>query len=409
MGWRSLLIVSLVVVACVDAVDETTTTSTNETTTTSTTESTTTTETAQPTGRLAVLDGGGNVTVMAPDGSDRVQLTEDGGVDAVYSQPTWSPTGSALAWGQATEDGFALGIKPLGADAADVVPMSNLPFYMFWSPSGEHIGVLHNGANGLDFEMVDVESANSSVLGTGSPFYFSWSPTGDRVVTHVGEERFAIIDLAGEATDLEPTAGGYLAPQWTDRGVVHMADGSLVMEDESGDRSPVAQIEAPITFFVANGDGTRIAAQSLGEGGAVSVALLQSDPITPNAVWVIDVEEGTVERVSAGPALAFFWSPDGDSLLMLVASEGGDRLVPMVWSEDGGSSEYAEFAPSPDLAAQLLPFFPQYAQSMTLWAPGSSAFAYPGLVGDERGIWVQAVAGGAPTLVSEGGWVSWSP
>lgn len=361
------------------------------------------------TGRLAVLDSGGNVVVMEADGTERLELTEDGGVDAVYGQPTWSPSGSALAWSQATEAGFALGLKPLGSESASVVPMSNLPFYMYWSPDGSHIGVLHNGSNGLDFEMVDVESAESSVLGSGAPFYFSWNPSGDQVVAHVGEERFAYIGVGGDATDLDPTAATYLAPQWTERGVLHMADGSLVVESDDGERTPIVDVEGLVTFFVASADGRLIAAQALSEGGGVSVSLAQTESLTPNAVWVVDADTGVVERVSDRPALAFFWNADGDALLMLVASAAGDRLVPVVWSEEGGSVEYTEFAPSPILAGELLPFFPQYAQSMTLWSPDSTAFAYPGEVGLEQGIWVQSVAGGQPVWVSDGNWVSWSP
>lgn len=401
MGRRFLLIALVVVVACTDAANETTTTSTADTVTTTLPE--------ELAGRLAVIDGDGNVVVMAPDGTNRVELTDDGGVEAVYSQPTWSPSGSALAWGQATEDGFGLGLSSLDAGQAAVVPMSNLPFYMFWSPDGEHVGVLHNGINGLDFEMVDVEAAQSSVLGKGAPFYFSWGPAGDRVVAHVGEEQFYYIDLEGGSTGLESTSGAYLAPQWTDRGVTHLSGGSLVVESDDGDREPVVAVEGLVTFFVASEDGRRVAVQSLAEGGAVSVALAQDESIAPNAVWVVDVDTGTVDRVSERPALAFFWNTAGDSLLMLVLSSGGDGLIPIVWSEGGEVMEYGEFSPSPSLANELLPFFPQYAQSMTLWAPDSGAFTYPGEVGQERGIWVQPIEGGDPTKVSDGGWVSWSP
>jgi TolB protein len=54
------------------------------------------------------------------------------------------------------------------------------------------------------------------------------------------------------------------------------------------------------------------------------------------------------------------------------------------------------------------PFFPQYAQSVSFWAPDSSAFAYAGAVGDEPGIWIQDLEGDAPTKVSDGTWVAWS-
>jgi TolB protein len=60
---------------------------------------------------------------------------------------------------------------------------------------------------------------------------------------------------------------------------------------------------------------------------------------------------------------------------------------------------------------QYLPFFEQYAQSMSPWSPDSRAFAYAGFNEQgEAGIWVQeARSDRAPVLVSDGEFVSWSP
>jgi TolB protein len=55
------------------------------------------------------------------------------------------------------------------------------------------------------------------------------------------------------------------------------------------------------------------------------------------------------------------------------------------------------------------PFFPQYAQSISFWSPDSSAFAFAGLVDGDDGIWVQHLDEDAPTMVSDGVWVAWSP
>ena len=55
------------------------------------------------------------------------------------------------------------------------------------------------------------------------------------------------------------------------------------------------------------------------------------------------------------------------------------------------------------------PFFPQYAQSLSFWAPDSSAFAFAGQVEGQGGIWVQDLAEDSPTMVSDGTWVAWSP
>ena len=64
--------------------------------------------------------------------------------------------------------------------------------------------------------------------------------------------------------------------------------------------------------------------------------------------------------------------------------------------------------PAPGLLRDLVPFFDQYAQSMTLWSPDGSAFAFPGVVDGEDGIWVQELAGADPRRIAGGSWVAWS-
>jgi len=47
---------------------------------------------------------------------------------------------------------------------------------------------------------------------------------------------------------------------------------------------------------------------------------------------------------------------------------------------------------------------------MTLWSPDGTSFAYPGLIGDQAGIWVQGLDADEPDFVLEGGSVvAWSP
>ena len=113
-------------------------------------------------------------------------------------------------------------------------------------------------------------------------------------------------------------------------------------------------------------------------------------------------------RVGDESVVAFWWSPDGRSLLVLeVAEEGFPMLAWSVW-EDGSMTGPTEFEPDPTFVRDLLPFFDQYAQSMSLWAPDGTAFAFPGRIGDEAGIWVHPVDG-TPELIEEGTWVAWSP
>ena len=79
---------------------------------------------------------------------------------------------------------------------------------------------------------------------------------------------------------------------------------------------------------------------------------------------------------------------------------------------DGTSSFLTpRFVPSMLIAGAYLRFFEQYAQSMSLWSPDGSAFAYPGTNEDgEEGIWIQSARPDrAPVLVADGDFVAWSP
>ncbi|HET8740691.1 MAG TPA: hypothetical protein VFO17_13280 [Acidimicrobiia bacterium] len=393
--WRALLLV-IALVACTSETDDGGTT-------------VDTGQTAQhdpdDSGRLVILDDSGDIVVMRPDGSERLAMTDDAGQTALYTQPIWSPDATTLAFGHVTEDGFAVGISRPEDEEVTSVPTTNLPFYMFWSPDGANLGVLHNGTSGVEFRIVDVDAGTSASLDEDSPFYFSWSPEGDRVVTHAGEDRAETIATDGTRTALDPTAGTYLAPQWTPEGVFHVVDDVLVLETPE-ERRAISAV-AGVTLFVVNPQGTLVALQSTGDGSDVTASTEELPTVATRAVVVVDVVTGEAEIVRNGLALGFFWSPDGESLLVLTQTDTG--LVPVVWRADSEDLVYDAYLPPARMLEDTFPFFPQYAQSLRFWAPDSSAFAYAGAVGDERGIWVQELDSEDPTKVSEGVWVDWSP
>lgn len=355
-------------------------------------------------GRLVILDESGNVVVMDPDGSNRSVITDDAGPQSAgYTQPIWSPDSSQLAWGQVTADGFAVGIRDLADGASTTVPTDNLPYYMYWSPDGATLGVLHNGSSGVVFRMVDVDAGTSEVLDEDAPFYFTWSPAGDRVITHAGAERVESLDVEGRRESLAPTGPQYLAPQWTERGVFHVVNSELIVEDE-GSRVPVAVVSG-FTNFVASDTGDRVALQSGGTGGAIEVALAATPAVDAGDLVVIDIAGDDVETVTENQAAGFFWSPDGSSLLVFAIRD--DELTPLVWS-GGEVTEFPSYRPPATMIRDTLPFFPQYAQSVQFWSPDSTRFAFTGEIDGQSGVWVQDVSGETPTRVSDGVWVAWS-
>jgi TolB protein len=149
-----------------------------------------------------------------------------------------------------------------------------------------------------------------------------------------------------------------------------------------------------------------LALQATGDGSDISASTEELPTVTTQAVVVVDVETGDAEVVSNGLALGFFWSPDGESLLVLTTSDSG--VVPRVWNADGEAMVFDSYFPPRSMLEDTFPFFPQYAQSVSFWAPNSSAFAYAGAVGDEQGIWIQDLDADTATKVSDGSWVAWS-
>ena len=380
------------------------------------TTSTPTTEVAsEPTGvaglpgRLVVLDNGGNIVTIDPDGTNSSSITGDAGETTRYSQPSWSPQSDRIAWAEITETGFGVGLS--GPDGQDpkTITMGAPPFYLYWSPDGEAIGVLHNGAQGdIEFEVIDVAAATTSIVASGTPFYFSWSPESDRVVVHVRRTIFGIIDLEGAPTDLGATGETYQSPHWTPSGIFHLGVGGLEVRDPTGEARVLATTPGSIAL-VANDQGTRVAVQSwvIQDDGEMDVALSQTPALPTNAVAVVDVVTGEVSEVNSNPSIGFFWSPDGESLLVLEPTGDGAETEVLVWT-DGTTRTLSTITPEPSFVREVLQFFDQYSQSLRLWSPDSSAVVLVGSIDSQPGIWVQDVESGSPVKVFDGSWAVWS-
>jgi hypothetical protein len=368
------------------------------------------TDVADLPGRLVTVDDDGNVVIVDPDGSNATPLTDDGGEAAGYRQPSFSPVSDTVVWSEINAEGSGLGWSDEEGVRASV-PMSAPPFFIFWSPDGGGIGVLHNSPSGtIDFELVNAGEVTSEVVAQGSPFYFSWSPDSSQVAAHVQGDLLGTIDLAGEGSDLGATAAGYQAPHWIPGGILHLAEEGLELRQPGGEGRIVATVPGPVSF-VANRQGTHVAIQSfVDEEDAppgVDVAISETPSIPGNEVVVLDVESGEMSRVLDSPSIGLFWSPDGESLLLLSPAQGAPELGVLLWRE-GEVTELSRITPHPSLITDVLRFFDQYGQSLQLWSPDSAAFALPGAIDDEPGIWIHLVTGGEPVNVADGSWVAWS-
>ena len=375
---------------------------------------------ATPANRLLIQGGDGNLYTVKPDGSERVALTNDASSLHQYNQPTWSPTGSKIAWteidNRTGELKSALTVSQFDGLMRQRFELPFAPFYMQWSPDESRLAYLSNWLNRnqstatIALRMVEFAATEGkiSTLAEGQPLYLTWSPAGDRLLIHIDNDRLEFWDVTGEGTALASTFAAFPAPEWSKDGtqllyaVGEAGAQQLVLADPEG--NPIQEI----TDF-----DTNIAFSLSPTNDRVAYAITPANVGTAafGPLYVVEVESQRTRELTSKPVMAFFWSPDGTKLAYLVTDESGDvlRLRWNVW--DGSTTtEYAAIVPSRTFLQGYIAFFDQYARSMSIWSPDSTAFAYAAL--DEStgsGIWVQPLDTTEPTLVSRGVFVAWSP
>jgi TolB protein len=375
---------------------------------------------ADPTNRLLVQGVDGNLFTMRPDGSDRIALTNDATSRRQYLQPTWSPTGNKIAWAEVdnrTGDlKSALVVSNFDGLAREYIETPFAPFYMHWSPDESHLAYLSNWLNlnqstaTIALRLVDFAATDARVrtLAEGQPLYLTWSPGGERLLIHVDNDRLEFWDVAGEGASLTPTFAAFPAPQWSGDGsnlLYAIEDGTsqqLVLADTEGNLAQeITDFEGQITFGLSP-TGEQIA-YAITERGLGTAAF--------GPLYLVEVASKRTRELSAMPVMAFFWSPDGTKLAYLSLDDSGPtwRLRWHVW--DGTrNTAYAPMVPTGTFLQGYLAFFDQYARSMSIWSPDSTAFAYAAIddtVGNH--IWVQQLDEAEPTRITRGLFVAWSP
>jgi TolB protein len=335
-------------------------------------------------------------------------------------QPTWSPTGERIAWGEIERGTAELGgaLLTAAADGSDRTRAESLfpPFYLYWSPDGEQVAYLSNwlGDNGptiaLQLVAMSGGAQESQVLGQGQPFYFSWAPDSSQVLAHIGNQRVGLLGLDGRESLLAEAPASFAAPQWSSDGqrllygITQDGASQLILATLEG------TVEQVVTLLQA---GARVAFRLSPRGDYVAYtetrAAIGVNSFGP--LFLFDLAGEEYEQLSVDPVLAFFWSPAGDSLLFFSADFEGDRpwLRLNVW--DGAETRtYGRMIPTALFLNQYLPFADQYAQNLHFWSPDGRAFVYAGLREDgQQGVWVQPLDAETPEFVMDGLVASWSP
>lgn len=369
-------------------------------------------------GQIAIIDAEGDLVVINPDGTNPVSLTDY--QDSRVSQPVWAPTGGALAW---TEVGdrpeLVVGSSDGRRETRTRTAVAS--FYTAWNESGTSLALLGNaqGGVGMSFaHLADGElSAGSVVDDVGTPYYFDWFGE-DALFAHVGGE-IREVSTEEPVGDSATIGTAFQTPEVLGDGsvlIAEVADGltRLVRRDIASGESTTLASYAGSAFFMVDPSESRVAVHL--PGGTVSppstqvTTLRQPEfPALTGGVWVIDLETGAAIQAADTTRFAVFWDPTGTRLLMLEPSEGGTRW--QVWGLDGSSTRTDNFLLSPVLFGEYLPFYDQYAKSISFWSPDGSSFVYSAVA--ERGVLTvfvhDAAKDGESVPIAEGSVAIWSP
>lgn len=377
---------------------------------------------------IAYLTPERNVEVLEPTSGTVQAITTDAGNTRRYTQPTWAPDGTRLAFvrlGPAPSDGpiqadpgrfvragleaqasdpSAVHIASVETGEVSVIETPFAAFYLYWSPDGQKIAMLGNdlefGRQGL--LLVDVVAGSVRRLDSGQPYYFAWSPDSDRLLVHAEDRALYYLELDGSTTPLDQQPGTFTAPHWVgDSQLYPVFEGdeqalNVFTVDGRVERRSATPPAAVV--FVLNPDGRRVAHLPIADG-----------VVDPFRLGPLFVEDGGRTTQVATEAAAFFWSPAGERLLYLTGSLGG----PVRWNLWDGeeTTPFEAFTPTGTFIQQYFPFFGQYANSLTFLSPDGQSFTFAGTIeGRGEGIWVQDVAAGARARkVADGVFSTWSP
>lgn len=356
-------------------------------------------------GRLVVTGSEGEVELVDPESGERRSLAGPS-LHQGPVQPTASRDGSVVVWSAITDDGSPV-VTVHDGEETRVVDVPTLPFFYAFDASSTTVAALGNDPRGAGVALlfIDLTTDTAGIAEVGQPYYLDWHPEDPTLVVHVGFEDMALVSESGERMSLPVQPGDFQAPAWTDDGrvlaplraegataaageVQATTDGLALVDPEDGSFQPVVVVDGMVMFDIA---GDRVAFLE-GDAGIGSLD-------------VVGLDGSGRTEVAAGDVVAFEWSPDGELLLLhVVDAEAG--LVPSVWDGEK-ATEFPAYLPTGVFLTQYLPFWSQYARTITQWSPDSSAFAYAD-ASDEAAVWIQPLTGERRSM-GPGEMVTWAP
>ncbi len=393
-------------------------------------------------GLIAYISADGNIVVADQGGGNLSQLTNDALIPknqadpfVYYQFPTWSRDGSQVAFMRLHGQGALADSKVMIANVDDgsvhevYSSESEHPVYLYWSPDNANLSFISSNVSGQNMILQSVPSqgGDRTILDTGSPYYWSWAPDGHVMIVHAGgaatssPDHLAFLRVDSEVVEngLDSIPASFQAPAWSPDGS-HIAlarvsdkENQIVITDAQGQNpKPIGTFKTK-TAFAWSSDNSRLA--YLDGGQALNAG-------TFGPLHVVDLQTSK-EIVEDENIVGFFWSPSGTEIAYFIllqanpaSTNGSSNSTPQFALElhvldvtSGESRKLFTYRPTEQFF-NILPYFDQYHQSVTIWSPDNNNLVLSFLDGDGNpGIAVVAASGKLePRILAPGYLAFWS-
>jgi TolB protein len=403
--------------------------------------------------RLVVVETDGAVTTTDAFGAARHALDSPG---MRYQFPAWSPDGTQVAAigrldNTVTVDVFDADPAASGMPRRIYESADRPAFYLYWTPDSRHVTFLTTepDPDGIALRIAPADGSEpSEIVRAAAPLYWDFVDSS-RMLLHTGSSGSTAftgeVDLEGTSLEDDTIDSGlFRAPAVSGDGSARayvasasadpLEGGTMVLEARDG----TVRHEIPVGGATAFGfDPTSSTLAFIAPDEPID----PPSPIPAGPLRTVDAGTGELRTLLDADVLAFFWSPDGQTIAALDLRPAGDpgpgearavgavlgggsisALPPLattpgvglhlsfIDSDDGNIRSERDLRLSELFAFQLLPYFDQYALSHRFWAADSSAIVLPLAEDDglDRVVVIPA-DGGDPSEVATG-WVGfWSP
>jgi hypothetical protein len=251
-----------------------------------------------------------------------------------------------------------------------------IPIYSQWSPDSTRVAVVSQEDDHLSLGLCTVGRVGEyRLVEEGVPLFFSWTTDGERLLIHsgsAGDTRLVLRDVTGGAPDalFSKSPGNFCTPLVVDKQAIFVgrdaSHGVLCVSDWAGSRVEGITAVEGLVALVASPDGRYLAFSGAPPGNRQPY----------QGLWVVDLEDCRVRRLSEKGVIAFFWSPKSNGLAVVTRGRGPAQ---MEWSwqpVDGTASRtLSSFFPSLDQKF-FLHFFEQFAVGHTPFSSDGSRLVF---------------------------------